>query len=99
MYLSMTVLNSSRPFRDSGEEKLAFHWPPSSTAMEPPASYTKDIAAYQSRVGWYQALNLSPSFAWILSRSEVSSSYVFGVVLMPAASATSVRQLPTRPPA
>ena len=57
------------------------------------------MAAYQSRVGWYQALNLSPSFFWILSRAAVSSAYVFGVDLTPAAAATSLRQLATRPPA
>src|SRR5438128_2453146 len=42
------------------------------------------MAAYQSRVGWYQALNLLPSFFWILSRSAVSSVYVVGGALMPA---------------
>lgn len=57
------------------------------------------MAAYQSRVGWYQALNLAPCFFWILSRSEVSSAYVFGVDFTPAEAATSLRQLPTRPPA
>src|SRR5688500_5758507 len=99
MYLSMTDLDSLSPLMDSGEERLAFHSPPDSTAMEPPASYTKDMAAYQSRVGWYQALNLSPFCFWILSRAEVSSSYVVGVDFTPAALATSLRQLPTRPPA
>lgn len=57
------------------------------------------MAAYQSRVGWYQALNLSPSFFWILSRAEVSSLYVFGADFTPTEAARSLRQLPTRPPA
>lgn len=62
-------------------------------------SYTYDMAAYQSRDGWYQALNLSPFFSWILSRSAVSSVYVFGVALTPASAAMSLRQVATRPPA
>ena len=57
------------------------------------------MAAYQSRVGWYQALNLSPSFFWTLSRAAVSSAYVFGVDLTPAEAKRSLRQLATRPPA
>ena len=84
---------------DSGEDRLALNLSPSCLAMEPPASYTKDMAAYQSRVGWYQALNLSPCLAWILSRSAVSSAYVFGVAVMPASAAMSLRQVAVRPPA
>lgn len=57
------------------------------------------MAAYQSRVGWYQALYLSPCFFWILSRAAVSSLYVLGVDFTPTEAATSLRQLATRPPA